>query len=60
MTLRSLALPLMLLLPISAVACAAADNAQHVDAMRALVDDPPEWAGTVPLGQRLWPTAQAF
>ena len=60
MTLRSLAFPLMLLLPISAVACAAADNAQHVDAMRALVDDPPEWAGTDPIGKRLWTTAQAF
>ena len=36
------------------------DNAQHVDAMRALVASTPGWVGSDPLAKRLWKIERSF
>ena len=46
---------------LSASACdKAVDNAQHADAMRALVAGTPRWVGSDPLARRLWTVERAF
>jgi murein L,D-transpeptidase YcbB/YkuD len=60
MTLRALAFVACAAV-LSASACEKrVDNAQHVNAMRALVTGTPRWVGNDPLAKRLWTVERAF
>jgi murein L,D-transpeptidase YcbB/YkuD len=58
MTLRVLVVTLFATLLSSA--CQQVDNSQHVDGMRALLSDTPDWIGSGPLATRLWQVERAF
>ena len=61
MTVRALVFGLCAAVLVTASACGKkVDNAQHVEAIRALVANSPEWVGQDALAKRLWQMERAF